>query len=186
VRNKARVRPLESAHIVSILVGPTTSRSCSSKRTFTNPSADSSCPRSISLLVGWPLLLGSATLMNFEHTSDLRTMGECGDPIVPHGKLARISHTPFCGESRRRARVGFPPALASRHFWIGVAGLNRLQRAFEIAGTIFLVVSRLISRTAPHCLWCGLRRQVLLEIEMFGFSNAGSPRPAGRVPAKDN
>jgi hypothetical protein len=45
--------------------------------------------------------------------------------------LARISHTPFCGESRRRARVGFPPALASRHFWIGVAGLNRLQRAFE-------------------------------------------------------
>ena len=100
--------------------------------------------------------------------------------------LVRISHTPFCGESRRRARVGFPPALASRHFWIGVAGLNRLQRAFEIAGTIFLVVSRLISRTAPHCLWCGLRRQVLLEIEMFGFSNAGSPRPAGRVPAKDN
>jgi hypothetical protein len=46
-------------------------------------------------------------------------------------ELARISHTPFCGESRRRARVGFPPALASRHFWIGVAGLNRLQRAFE-------------------------------------------------------
>jgi hypothetical protein len=73
-----------------------------------------------------------------------------------------ISHALAC-ESKRRQEPIFPQALASRHFWVMVAGLNRLRRAPKMAGTIFSFIPTLISSTALRGLWCGLRLQVLLE-----------------------
>jgi hypothetical protein len=67
-----------------------------------------------------------------------------------------------------------------------IPALNGLWKGHETPGKFFSFVPKLISSTAPHRRWRGLRLQVLLEVEAFGFSSAGSPTPADKGPATDN
>jgi hypothetical protein len=82
--------------------------------------------------------------------------------------LARISHTPSVVTQNAVQEPIFPQALASRPFWVGIAGRNQLRRAPKTAETIFSFVPRLISSTAPRGC-CGFLLQVLVEIEVLRF-----------------
>ena len=83
--------------------------------------------------------------------------------------LARISHTPSVVSQNAAQEPIFPQALASRHFWVGIAGRNQTAEGAKTVEAIFSFVPRLISSTAPRGLLCGLPLQVLVEIEVLRF-----------------